>query len=169
MPSQHASLKVDEIILRPAAAGDFFLVATIRSTGDKLWHSCLELAELMEGTLGNMGTVDSTTVKPSAPAGSWHVIGLLHQPHPRKACIDNSRSTVERVDVRTPSTLRDRARALCSDTVNTTNAGTDVDAIHCNHYNGIDGENGASEDGDDHYDDESHLRGSCSATDQAAY
>jgi hypothetical protein len=64
-------LKVDEIIFRPASAGDLFLVATIRSTDDKPRLSCLEPTELLESTLGNMGTV-----KPSAPTGSWHVIGL---------------------------------------------------------------------------------------------
>jgi hypothetical protein len=70
MRIQHASLKVDEIILRPASAGVLFLVATIRTTGDTLQLACLEPAELLESTLGNMGKVDSIAVKPSAPARS---------------------------------------------------------------------------------------------------
>ena len=160
MPIQHDSLKVDEIILRPASAGVLFLVATIRTTGDPLQLACLEPAELLESTLGYMGKVDSITVKPSAPAGSWHVIGLLHPLHPRKAYVDSSRSTVERGAMRAPGTLRDRARALCSDMVDTAEAST-ANAIHCNRYNGIGSDDGGSDDGgseggDDHYDDDSY-------------
>jgi len=156
MPIQHDSLKVDEIILRPASAGVLFLVATIRTTGDPFQLACLEPAELLESTLGNMGKVDSITVKPSAPAGSWHVIGLLHPLHPHKAYIDSSGSTVERGAMRAPGTLRDRARALCSDTVDATEANTDGDVIHCNRYNGIGSDDGGSEDGDDQYDDKNY-------------
>jgi len=153
MSVQHASLQVDEIILRPASAGALFLVATIRTTDDTLQLACLEPAELLESTLGHMGKVDSITVKPSTP-GSWHVIGVLRPLHPREAYIDNSRSTVGRGAIRAPSTLRDRARALY--TADTINASTD-DAIHCNRYNGIGSEGSeGNEGGDDHYDDENY-------------
>lgn len=123
MPIQHASLKVDEIILRPASVEDFFLVAIIRSTGDKLRLACLEPAELLEGTLGNKGTVDGITVKPSTSAGSWHVIGFLRL---RKEGIDNLGSTAERKPMQAPSTFRERAR---SEALNATNADNDNDAI----------------------------------------
>ena len=135
MPIQHASLKVDEIILRPASAGDLFLVATIRTAGHKLQQSCLEPTELLESILGNMGKVESITVKPSASAESWYVIGQLH---PRKA------PTVERKAMRAPTTtIRERARALCSETVDAADASTDDGTF----------DDCGSEGGDDHHGD----------------
>jgi len=140
MPIQHASLKVDEIILRPATAGDLFLVATIRTAGDKLQQSCLEPTELLESILGNMGKVESITVKPSASAESWHVIGQLH---PHKA------PTVEHKAIRAPITIRERARALCRDTVDAADASTDDGTFI---HKGI-GSDDCDEGHDDHHDD----------------
>jgi len=151
MPIQHESLKVDEIILRPASAGVLFLVATIRTTGDTLQLSCFEPAELLENTLGNVGKVDSLTLKPSVSAGSWHVIGFLQL---RQENTENSRPTAERGLMRAP-TLRERARALCSEVVDATDTSTNGDATQGDRSrcNGIGSDDGGSEGGDDHYED----------------
>ena len=167
MPIQHYSLKVDEIILRPASAEVLFLVATIRTTGDTLQLSCLEPAELLESTLGHTWKVDGLTLKPFAPAGSWQVFGCLHR---RNADGDGSRPAAQREATLACSgwDLRKRARALRSSLVVAPDidkdAGVDDDGVLNVHSrrdrrgngNGSGIGDGGSDNGDYGYDDEDY-------------